>query len=106
MNTAGKKILTANENPVIGELENERDDCARAASVRISMIKSEYFRAVECKATSSKNSNNERKDQGHPTQPSIAHGVTNTELTGTSIITKFAGFTEAVRQLPTGSAGF
>jgi hypothetical protein len=49
-----------------------------------------YFRAVEYKATSSKNSK-ERKDQGHPTQP-IAPGVTNTEPTGTSI-TKFAGFT-------------
>jgi hypothetical protein len=35
------------------------------------MIKSDYFRAVGYKATSSKNSK-ERKDQGHPTQP-FAH---------------------------------
>jgi hypothetical protein len=81
-NTAGRNLLTANENRGdCGELENERDDCATAASVRMDGQKRVYFRAVEYKATSSKNSK-ERKDQGHPTQP-IAHGVANTEPTGT-----------------------
>jgi hypothetical protein len=56
---------------VIGELETERDDCATAASVRsanIRMIKSGYFRAVEYKATSSKNFKEREEIKG--TQPS------------------------------------
>ena len=71
------------------------------------MIKSGYFRAVEYKATSSKNFK-ERKDQWLPTQqPIILESLTNTEPTGISI--KFAGIAEAVRPLcrwPMGSTGF
>ena len=68
-----QKVSTESDNrPVVDlELENERDDCAAAASVRsanIWMIKSGHFRAVEYKATSSKNFKERKEIKG--TQPS------------------------------------